>query len=99
MKKPKFSIQKYKNYKFRIIPYFTKEKLMWKDKFNTPRCEREPYFMFEWLWFGIYGVWGDDKYWEQWLWVYKYHDGDAEKAKREWGWVDGDTGESTWKEY
>lgn len=99
MKKAKFNIQFYINYQFRLLPYFIKEKLMWKDKWQTPRCEREPYFKIEWLWFGIYGVWGDDHYWEQWLWVYKYYDGDVDKAKEEWGWIDSETKKSTWKEY
>lgn len=99
MKKAKFTLRFYKNHEFLFIPHFYKQKLMWKDKFDTPRCEREPHFYFTWLWFGVYGVWGDDEYWEQWLWVYKYNDGDVEKAKREWGWVDSETKESTWKNY
>jgi len=99
MKKPKFYLSAYKNYEFLFFPRFEKQKLMWKDKFSTPRCEREPFFRIEWLWFGIYGVWGDDNYWEQWLWVYKYHDGDIKKAKEEWGWTDYYTKKSTWIGY
>ena len=99
MKKAKFNFKFYINYKFLLIPYFTKQELMWKDKYDTPRCEREPYFKIEWLWFGIYGVWGDDNYWEQWLWVYKYNNGDIEKAKQTWGWINSETGESTWIDY
>jgi hypothetical protein len=72
---------------------------MWKDKFNTPRCELSPSFRLEWLWFGIYGVWGDDQYWEQWLWIHEYNDGNVEKAKETWGWVDWETKESTWIDY
>lgn len=60
---------------------------MWKDKFETPRCECPPHFIFEWLWFSVYGYWEDDQYWEQWLWIHKYHDGDEEKAKKEWPWI------------
>lgn len=99
MKKAKLSLSTYMNYRFRWIPYYYKQKLTWKDKFGTPRCEREPYFKFEWLWFGLYGVWGDDQYWEQWLWIHKYHNGDVEKAKSNWGWVDFDTKNSTWIDY
>ena len=99
MKRPEFTLQSYVNYKFLWIPFFIRRKLMWKDKFNSPRCEREPYFKLEWLWFGVYGVWGDDDYWEQWLWVYKYCGGDEEKAKETWGWVDFETKESTWIDY
>ena len=99
MKKPKFDIRFYKNYKFVWIPNLFRQKLRWKDKFETPRCERVPHFLFEWLWFAVYGEWGDDHYWEQWLWVYKYCDGDIEKAEKEWGWTDYDTKESTWINY
>jgi hypothetical protein len=99
MKKAEFDLSFYINYKFNWKPYFTKKELMWKDKFDSPRCEREPHFSFEWLWFGIYGVWGDDQYWEQWLWVYEYCDGDIEKAKDTWGWVDSITKKSTWIDY
>lgn len=99
MRKPKLTIRYNKNYRFLIIPHFIKRKLIWKDKFETPRCEIAPYFMFEWLWFSVYGYWEDDQYWEQWLWIYKYHDGDEEKAKKEWGWVDMENKESTWIDY
>lgn len=64
-----------------------------------PRCESEPHFTFEWLWFGIRGVWGDDGYWEQWLWVHRYHNGDVAKAKEKWGWTNMKTGKSTWVDY
>ena len=97
MKKPKFTIQFYRNH-FRWIPYFRKRKLQWKDKFNSPRCEREPHFCLEWLWFGVYGVWGDDHYWEQWLWIYEYNNGDYQKAKETWEWETMD-GVSTWVDY
>lgn len=99
MNKPKFRMWFYKNYKFVWIPHLIKENLKWKDKFNTPRCEIKPHFRFEWLWFGIYGIWGDDQYWEQWLWIYKYYNGDIDKAKKEWGWIDLNTKESTWIDY
>lgn len=99
MKKPKWRFQFYKGYQFRWRVYFHKNKLMWKDKFETPRCEREPSFTFEWLWFGIYGSQGDDDFWEQWLWVYEYYHGDYQKAKEEWPWVDCFTKKSTWIDY
>ena len=99
MNRPKFQLSCYCNCKFRILPFFIRRKLMWKDKFESPRCEREPYFKVEWLWFGLYGVWGDDQYWEQWLWINKYCGGDEIKAKETWGWVDSETNQSTWKEY
>ena len=99
MKKAKFRLSVYKNYKFVWIPYFLKQELLWKDKYDDPRCEKEPHFRFEWLWWGIYGVWGDEQYWEQWLWINKYYNGDYEKAKETWEWIDSETKQSTWIEY
>lgn len=99
MREPKLKSQTYINYKFVWFPKVTIQSLMWKDKFDTPRCERTPYFMIEWLWFGLYGSFESDRYWEQWLWTTVYHDGDEKKAKEKWGWVDMDTNLSTWKDY
>jgi len=99
MKKAKLKLSIYKKNKFILFPHLIKEKLQWKDKFKTPRCEREPYFIVEWLWFGIYGVWGDDQYWEQWLWVNYYYNGDIDKAKKEWNWRDIKTNQSTWVDF
>lgn len=99
MKKPKWDLRVYFCYKFTWLPVFSHNELLWKDKFGTPRCEREPSFKFEWLWFGFYGSKGCDQYWEQWLWVNKYHGGDVEKARKEWEWVDYDTKESSWIDY
>lgn len=41
MKKAKLFIQLYLT-KFKLIPYIRHNKLLWKDKFGTPRCELEP---------------------------------------------------------
>jgi len=96
--KAKFNLRAYRN-KFSIVPSFYTSKLMWKDKFASPRCEIIPHFEFQWLWFGLYGSWGDYHYWEQWLWTHKYCDGDIKRAKETWGWVDMETNESTWVDY
>ncbi|MFA5207451.1 MAG: hypothetical protein WC428_02225 [Candidatus Paceibacterota bacterium] len=98
MKKAKWVFQFYKSYCFKLIPNFRKNKLLWKDKFESPRCELIPQFRFEWLWFGFYGAQGNDEYWEQWLWLYKYCNGNIEKAKETWGWTDYYTKKSTWNE-
>jgi hypothetical protein len=98
MKKAKWKIKFYKN-KFSLILFFHRNKLQWKDKFGSPRCEYAPSFRFEWFGFGIYGTLGDDNYWEQWLWIYEYHFGDIGQAKATWGWIDMDTNKSTWKDY
>lgn len=84
---------------FSLIPVIRKNPLLWKDKFNTPRCELPPRIDIEWL--GIhFGLWqGDDEEWEQWLWIYEYNNGDYEKAKNNWPWkyINDDESEiSTW---
>jgi len=95
--KPNWSFHFYKYWNFRLIPHYMHTKLWWKDKYNSPRCERVPHYRFEWLWFGINIEQGDDQSWEQWIWVHKYCDGDIEKARETWGWVSGKTKQSTWK--
>lgn len=98
MKKAKFKIWFYRQSIFFWLPKLSIQKLRWKDKFGTPRCEHVPDLRFEWFWFVVYGAWGDDDYWEQWLWLNKYCDGDYERAKKEWGWTDMN-GKSTWIDY
>jgi len=99
MKKAKWIFQFYITHYFKLIPSFHKNKLLWKDKFESPRCELIPQFKIEWLWFGFYGGQGNDEYWEQWLWLYKYCNGNIEKAKETWGWTDYYTHKSTWIDY
>ena len=96
--KPKWSFYFYKSCTFKWKPYYAHlRKVLWKDKFDSPRCELEPHYRFEWLWFGFRAQQGDDQSWEQWLWVHKYCDGDVQKAKETWGWIDSETKQSTWK--
>ena len=98
-KKPKWTFQFYKPFYFEWKPiYRSLPELMWKDKFDSPRCELEPYYKFEWLWFGFRAQHGTDDEWCQWLWVYEYNDGDVEKAKNNWGWIDYNTKKSTWND-
>lgn len=99
MKKAKFYSHFYLNYVFDWYPKITIRKLMWKDKYKTPRCEYPPYIEINFLWFGFYGVWGTDQYWEQWLWINKYNNGNINEAKNTWPWVNSETKQSTWKEY
>jgi hypothetical protein len=89
----------YKNSKFIILPFFKKNKLLWKDKFETPRCELIPQYRLEWLWFGLNCSWGNEDYWEQWLWIHEYNNGDEEKAKSTWPWIDYETKQNTWINY
>ena len=98
-KKPKWTFQFYKNYKFVLFPKTDKLKhLKWKDKFNSPRCEKPPFIEIQWLWFGFYAIQGDDNQWEQWLWVHFYNDGDVDEAKKNWEWFDLETKKSTWND-
>lgn len=96
IKKPKYTWQFYRKMRFSILPNIIKTPLLWKDKFNSPRCEKSPSLVVSWLFWEYYGQWGDDEYWEQKLWLDIYCDGDYDKAKKEWGWVDMDTDKSTW---
>ena len=97
MRKPKwnidFALSKHVNFQFRT------NKLLWKDKFRTPRCEECPSIRISFLWFNIYARQENDEYWEQWLWINYYCKGDEEKAKATWPWTDCDKKESTWKEF
>ena len=99
MKSPKRTSQIYRNYKFTWLPIVQKNSLRWKDKFNTPRCEKEPSLKIECLWFGFYTVLGDEDYWEQWLWIHKYCNGDEVAAMESWPWKDGTTKLTTWIDY
>ncbi len=89
----------YWNYYFTWIPTLQRQELRWKDKFNSPRCETEPFFRFEWLYWGWYQSVGDDQYWEQWLWIHKYCDGDEVKAEATWPWSDSESGVTNWIKY
>lgn len=98
-KKPKWTLNFYKNYRFVLIPQTdVLKQLRWKDKFNTPRCEEPPFIKIEWLWFVFHAVQGNDQQWEQWLWVHFYNDGDIEQAKKKWEWCDIETKQSTWED-
>lgn len=76
-----------------------KHDLLWKDKYNTPRCEVPPSIYIHFLWWEIDIQKGNDKQWEQWLWVMKYNGGNITKAKETWPWVGGKDKKSTWIKY
>jgi hypothetical protein len=84
---------------FTLIPYYKKTKLMWKDKFNTPRCENPPTIHIRWLYWELFIISGTDQYWEQWLWWKEYCNGDFDEAKNTWPWYYPKTKESTWINY
>jgi len=99
IRKPKwhFNIYKSKCWTWKPGFYYLNE-LLWKDKYNTPRTEREPHFTFWWGYWTFEFKQGDDQEWEQYLWITKYCENNFEKAKETWGWIDYKTRLSTWKD-
>ena len=98
-KKPKWRFNIYKSKHFSWKPgFYCIKKLLWKDKYNTPRTEREPHYSF---WFGYWTFelrQGNEEEWEQWLWINYYNKGDIKKAKETWEWTNTE-GKSTWIDY
>ena len=96
MKKPIFRIDyrilKNSQFSLKMKTYFVK-RLLWKDKYDTPRVEILPQFLISWLWFQVDIIRGNDADWEWWLWVTKYCDNNIDKAIETWGWgqtIDGE---------
>lgn len=89
MKKPKWNIYKRllsnSLFSWKLYHYIQKE-LLWKDKYNSPRIELLPKYIFRWLWFEIEIVQGNDQDFEWYLWVTKYSDNDINKAIETWPW-------------
>lgn len=88
IKKPQFKIYFHINksfYKYTPNVYFNK-RLLWKDKYNSPRVEILPKLLLSFLWFQLDIIRGNDNDWEWWLWVTKYSDNDIEKAKASFPW-------------
>jgi len=78
-----------------------KADLGYKCKYGTPRFEQTPlfiFFFFKWQIAIIYEPETDDidTYWEMYIWWRDYCNKDLKKAEETWGWVDYDTGNTTW---
>lgn len=73
----------------------TVRRLIWKDKYNTPRCSLVPIITL----FGKRFRIKHDLWWEQYLWIHYYCDGDYDKAKESWPWKDAKTEASSWVDY
>ena len=99
IKTPEWYWYFYKTSVFYLIPRFYRTKLLWKDKYNSPRIEFLPRIIINWLWYELSGTCECEQYWEQRIWLYKYHNGDLIKAKKEWPWIDSETKESSWIDY
>lgn len=89
MKKPKwrvnFKLLKNSQFDWRFN-WFINKKLLWKEKWETPRIEILPKYLFSWLWFQIDIIQGTDTDWEWWLWVTKYSNNNEELAKSTYPW-------------
>lgn len=89
IQKPRFytELRILKRAQFCWLPkkYYVK-KLLWKDKYDTPRVEILPQLLASWLCFQLDIIRGTDDDWEWWLWVMKYNDGDIDKAIETWPW-------------
>ena len=99
IKKPKWTFYSWSNHYIQWIPRFNKHPLMWKDKYETPRCELSPTVEVNWLWFTLRWVQGNDEFWEQWLWVTEYCENDIVEAQETWPWVDMKNSQSTWRNF
>lgn len=90
MNKPKwhisFRLLKNSQFSFRFRNTICKE-LLWKDKFNSPRVEIIPKYLFSWLWFQLDIIQGNDEDWEWYLWVEKYSNGYIDKAIETFPWM------------
>jgi len=82
---------------------YTSSELAYKDKFNSPRHEWNPFFhiyFFHWQFCIQLGAPKadrfDDAYWEMWLWFKYYCKEDIIKAENTWMWKDSKTELSTW---
>lgn len=82
---------------------YSSSELAWKDKFNSPRHEWNPFFhiyFFHWQFCIRLNAPKsdrfDDTYWEMWLWWKYYSKEDIIKAEKSWGWRDSKTELSTW---
>jgi hypothetical protein len=87
MKKPKWRMFLDKNKVFQWkLNYYINRELQWKDKFGTPRVELGPTYIFNWSYWNIAFIQGNDSDWEWYVWVTKYNKGDIEMAKKSYGW-------------
>lgn len=94
--------------KFKFSPAYYSHSLIaivatdigWKDKFDTPRFEIDPYIWIHfWKWDLMWYWEADDQYWEQLLWYVYYTQGLPYifKARNTWPWEDME-GNSTWED-
>lgn len=85
MKKPKWRFNLYKT-KWTWKPYFYKNSLIWKDKWDIPRIEITPTIRFQWFYWDFVFTQGSDKEWEFYIWCTKYCNNDVQKAVDTWPW-------------
>lgn len=106
-KMPKIKWYFYKYYKWKNddtpFIYFESYDVMWKDKFDTPRHEHDPFIKV--IFFRLFcvevkftydDIYCNDNTWEQMLWVLYYCGGDIKKAYKTWPWYNSETKNTTW---
>jgi len=94
MKKESLHKPKTFNIRFEIFRFWfgwkpnlvLQKKLLWKEKFGTPRVEILPHLIFIWLWIDIYIYKGTEDEWEWWLWLHKFNKGNLQEALGNWPW-------------
>ena len=87
--------------------------VLWKDKYDTPRFEQDPYIFISFFKWCFIILWKLDMphrdssdYWEQAIWYLYYYNNisygcnepNIEKAKESWPWEDYYTKQSTWND-
>lgn len=86
-KEPNWTLKfRFCKFGFEFYKSFYLRKPVWKDKFNSPVCERIPYIHLKFSWFDFYIYKGIEELWERWLWIHNYNDGDEKKAMESWPW-------------
>lgn len=76
----------YKVSKFFILPIINYFKLLWKEKYETPRIELIPHFEIIWLWWSFNISIGTEPEWEWWIWLHKFNSGNLREALSNWPW-------------
>lgn len=103
--KPRFWVYKYYKWKNDSTPfiYFESRDVSWKDKFDSPRHERNPYFkvIFFRLFvievqFAYKDIYLNDSTYEQILWTMYYNSNDIKLSYKTWPWYTPDTNTTSW---
>lgn len=91
MKKPKwritFRLLKMSQFNWGFKKYIN-QKLSWKDKYDSPRIEIIPKYLFSFFCFQLDFIQGSEEEWEWYLWVTYYCGGNLEKGIETFPWCE-----------